>query len=151
MTITRTQVEKILLKRAARRMAFVEMDIAKSDGTNADLNDPIAYAVRLCGLSVADISDVKDSDLAPLPDSDIDKLLDLAELRLLQNIFGNLDSVDERTGPVQNAYSQFGTQLETALKRLEEKCQRNYGVGQGTISVGYITLDFQQKEADDDV
>ena len=108
MTITRTQVEKILLKRAARRMAFVEMDIAKSDGTNADLNDPIAYAVRLCGLSVADISDVKDSDLAPLPDSDIDKLLDLAELRLLQNIFGNLDSVDERTGPVQNAYSQIG-------------------------------------------
>lgn len=126
-------------------MAFVGMDITTNDGTNTDLSDPIAAALRHCVPDFSGLT-VTDGDLALLDSSEIDKLLDLAELRLLENIHNNLDVVDIKVGPRSENLNQFGDQLEKAVTRLEKKCQHKYGIGAGTLSAGVISFDFQQKD-----
>jgi hypothetical protein len=145
MAITRANVEAILVKRSSKRMAFVGMEVTTA-GANADLNDPISGALRQCGVTPANIASVADSDLAALETDLVDKLLDLAELRLLQSIYGNLDAVDTKSGPRSDSYSQFGDQLEKAIARLEGKVMSLYGVGAGSLETGVISLEFQQKD-----
>lgn len=147
MTLTRASVESVLIRRTGTLLTAASLDGTTISGSNADLNDPIASALRQCGLTVANIGNVADSDLAALADSDIDKLLDLAELRVLESCLGNLDLVDVKAGPIEEKLGQVGARLEAAITRKRTAITRTYGIGLGTLSAGLIDLGFQQQDA----
>jgi len=64
MTITRANVESILIKRVGKLMTAADMDGSTVGGTNADLNDPIGRALRRIGYTTASIIAVADVDIA---------------------------------------------------------------------------------------
>jgi hypothetical protein len=145
MPLTRQQVEKILINRAGRRMTFVGMDGATTDGTNADLSDPIATALFAMGVSIADFSMPADGDLVNV--ADYAQLLDRAELRLLENVLGNMNMVTITVGSRSESLSQFSQELEALITRKQRTVENNYG-GLGTLSGGSINNNFQQKNDD---
>jgi hypothetical protein len=145
MAITREQIEKTLVKRAGKRMSFVDMSTSV-DGSNDDLNDPISTALQRMGISPADITNIQDSDLTGV--EDVLQLIDLAELRLLENILGNVDAVDITVGDRSERLGQFSTDLQKAIEARSKKVQTEYGLGLGTLSAGVIGLNFQQKLED---
>ncbi len=148
MALTRVQVEKVMVRRAGKRLAFVGLDGTTINGSNADLADPISQTLMAMGYPVADITDPEDSDLAGV--TDINQFLDRCELRVLETIHGNMDMVDYSTGPRSESLSQFTSDLENAIERQREKLQTEYGVGLGTMTGGHIGLNFVTK-GDDEV
>ena len=64
MTITRANLESILVQRAGGFMSFVGFAVTIA-GANANLNDPLAYALRQTGYSVTNITSVARSSEAP--------------------------------------------------------------------------------------
>ena len=143
MTITRADVEKVLVNRVGKKMAIVSFDVT-SDGENADLNEPICDALLKMGATPASIAAVADSDLAIVENEYIQEFLDRAELRLLQNIAGNIDFVDVSVGPRRDSLNQLATQTEAAISRLTTKIEKLYGGGCAPLSTGVIGLDFQE-------
>lgn len=146
MTITRTQVERILIRRCGLLMTAAGLDGVTINGTNADLDDPIGTALRASGLTVADITFVADSDLASVTDELIDQVLDLAEYRALQNVEGNLDQVDITLGPRSESLNQLATQIKPKIARLEARISRMYNIGMGALTAGTVALDFAEAE-----
>jgi hypothetical protein len=146
MAHTRASIEAILIGRCGRLLVAAELDGTTVDGTNADLNDPIGWAIRQLGGAVASIGTVADADLAAIADDDTDALLDLAELRTLENTLGNLDLVDIQEGPERQALGQIGARLERAIVRKRAQIERDHGIGLGTITAGVINLGFQQRD-----
>jgi hypothetical protein len=147
MTVTRANVEEILVQRCGALMSFAGYAVTVV-GSNANLNDPIGYALRQAGYSVASISAVADVDLAAVNDADIDQILDVAEFRTLENISGNLDDVDITNGPESEKFSQVSAALEKRMARLQDKINSAYGTGV-TANVGSITFDFAEHDDTD--
>ena len=56
MAHTRASIEAILIRRCGRMLAATELDGSTIDGSNADLNDPIGWAIRQLGGAVASIA-----------------------------------------------------------------------------------------------
>lgn len=146
MTLTRANVEFILLQRAAKRMAFVGLDSTTCTGSNTSLNDPIGVALAQIGISVADRTNVTSADIAAVDSGDYDKLFDLAELRLLKNIQGNMDAVDIRVGQDAESLSQFGEQLDKVIDRAAKHVISTYGTGISAVVAGCVTYDFIARE-----
>lgn len=146
MSLTRANVETILVRRCGSLLTAAGLDGTTLDGTNVDLNDPIGYALREMGYTVDDITAVADADVSSA--ANYDKLLDLSELRTLENIQGNLDEVDITLGPRKEALGQLPTRLEKRIERLEAKVRKVYGIGVGTITAGVIKLDFAEHNED---
>lgn len=135
MSLTRTQCEVELLSRCGKLLTAASLDGVTANGSNPDLNSPLGFALRQCGGSVADPSQVADSDLSSFAASSYDKLFDLAEYRTLENISGNLDLVDIQEGPHKENLSQLAAQVEKRLARLEKTLQaKYYGLFQKTAS-----------------
>lgn len=145
MTVTRVQVEKILVKRARRRMEFVDMSTATA-GTNEDLDDPISTALQRMGITPADITNVQDSDLAGV--TNVLQLIELAELRLLENILGNVDAVDVKVGDRSESLSQLAKELRADIDAKTQRIEKEYGLGLAILGAGVINLDFQQHHDD---
>lgn len=125
MTITRANLESILVKRCGSMMSLVNMAVTYA-GANADLNDPIGYALRWAGYSVDDVSSVSNADVAELEDADIDQILDVAELRILQSIQGNYTLVDITNGPESEKFSQTIAVLNARASKLAAHIEANY-------------------------
>jgi hypothetical protein len=149
MTITRANVEAILVQRCGPLLIKAGMDGVTTTGSNASLNDPIGRALRSMGYMPANIASVSDSDLAAVADDEIDRLLDVSELRTLENISGNLDDVAVTVGPRSEQRNQLADQVAKKIDRITEKIQREYGLGMGTISAGTIGLDFTDASEDE--
>lgn len=136
MAITRAQAEKLLIRRLGNLLTAADLDGVTNDGENDDLADPIAYAARQCALTVADVTAPTDAELSALDVADSDKLLDLAELRALENILGNYDGVDISVGPRRESLGQLRDGL---LKRIAAKRTDilvAYGVGMPDAVIG---------------
>ena len=142
MSITRAQVESVLVSRCKKRMAFVEFAITTS-GVNADLNDPICNALQVMGITPANIASVADGDLLTVTDAA--KLCDLAEVRLLENILGNSDKVTLQAASGTEHFSNFNDALEKVIARKQKELQSKYGIGLGSLSSGKLSLAFQSK------
>ncbi len=135
MALTRAQFESILLARCGKQLTAASLDGVTANGSNPDLNDPLGFAIRQAGGSVADPSAVADADLSGFAASSYDKLFDLGEYRTLENISGNLDLVDIQEGPHKENLSQLAAQVEKRLARLEKTLQtKHYGLFQKTAS-----------------
>ena len=141
MAVTRAQVETVLISRCKKRMEFVGFNVTLN-GNNTDLNDPICSALQLIGVSPVDISNVADSDLATV--TDISKLCDLAEVRLLENILGNSDKVTLQAASGIEHFGQANDALEKIIARKQADIQRKYGIGFSTIA-GKRKQNFQAK------
>ena len=147
MTITLTQVETLLLKRAAGRMQEAGMNYTLIPN-NPDLVDPIVFALLCMDIVPASPIALTDSDVSGVADTDISKLLDLAEMRLLENIVGNLALVDITVGPRKEALNQLVDQTEKAIARLSSRIATMYGFGVGALDSGVVSLDFMSKGDD---
>lgn len=145
MALTRANVESILIQRVGKLLTAASLDGTTVNGSNATLNDPIGWSVRQCGATVDDYTAVDNDDVARVSTSDYDKLLDLAELRALETIAGNLDDVDTKVDDVDRKFSQFMTQVERMISRKRAQVSRDYGAGAATLTAGVITLGFQQQ------
>lgn len=147
MAPTRASVESVLVRRCGRLLTAAGLDGTTISGSNADLADPIGWAARQCGLTVASVTDVADADLAGLADSDTDKLLDLAELRTLETIAADPNVTTRQADGAQVNLSDLFTRLEMRIARKRTQIQRDYGTGLGTLTAGVITLGFQETNA----
>ena len=147
MTITRANAEAELVSRASKKMVLVGMAVTTA-GSNASLQSPLSTALRKMDLTAS--SPVTDVDLSALDDDQIDEFYDRAELRLLENILGNIDLTDIRVGERQESLGQLATQLEKAIDAKTKKLEKEYGAGVGSIETGVISLNFQQKGEDYD-
>jgi hypothetical protein len=149
MTLTRANVESELVSRQEARMEVVEMAVTV-DGSNADLNNPIGFAVRKSGGTVASFASVADGDLGGFEEADYDKLLDIAEYRLLLNIKGRWGKYDIRAGQLDEKLSQFGKDLDADIDRKLTELQTLYSFGVVSLEAGVVDYDFIQTDEDDD-
>lgn len=143
MPLTRAQAEQLLITRMGRLMAAAELDTTTTTGANTDLTDPIGWALRQLGISVPNITSVTDADVAQVQDANQDLFFDLAELRTLETIGGNLDLVDLQVGPRSEKLSQLVGQVERAISRKHAQLKTRHGWGLGTLTGGSILLTFQ--------
>ena len=149
MSPTRANVESILVQRIGGWLANANLPITVV-GSNAALNDPIAYGVRIAGGTVTSYALVADADVATVADADLDMLLDVAELRALENVLSNFTLVDAKAGPVEAKSSQFADRLERVIARKRSQLAIRYGIeSSATMTTGVISLNFT--ELDDGV
>ena len=146
MALTRANAEVILIRRVGALLTAADLDGTTVDGTNVDLNDPIASALRQLGYTVASAVLVADTDLDDLAAADYNAFFDLAELRAKKNILGNLTLVDITAGPRSECLSQLAEQLRKDIDALQEDIKTDYNIGVGTLEAGIVTLDFMEKD-----
>lgn len=133
MAYTRAQVETLLLRRFGSFLTKVGMDGTTANGTNTDLEDPILSGLHACGIYPADPTNLTDSDLTDVGNTNVNKFLDLAELRGLENIAGNNTLVDVKAGPLAESLGQLATTLEKRIARLQEKINAKYNLNLRTV------------------
>src|SRR5512139_2454820 len=138
MTLTRANVESILLRRCGTTLEKAGLDHQTENGSNLDLNDPLGYAVRLCGGPVSSAALVADADVATVATEDTDALLDVAEYRL----------VETTSGPQRQNLSQWAAAIAAKVERLEKKIGDRYDIDFGgtVLAGGVVDLDFMEKD-----
>lgn len=128
MTITRVQLDTIIIRRIGSLLTECNMDGETSDGTNVDLVEPLRWSLKQSGYDVANILDVADSDLEEISDSLLDQILDLFELRCLESASTKFTSVDEVAGPRERKYSQLGRRLKDLIDDKTKLIESEYGI-----------------------
>jgi len=141
MSYTRANVEMVLVGRRSAMMGVVGFAITFT-GSNASLNDPISFAVRALGGTVVNTALVTDADIQTLDEAKFDALLDVAELRLLRNIKGNMTAVDTVSGPFQERFSQLIDSIRDDIAAMEKKIEAEYGIGGVDMTIGKVKRDF---------
>lgn len=150
MSLTRAQVEDVLISRAGEMLATLGRDDVAS-GSNPDLNDPMAWSLRQLGLTVSDTTAVSDSDLSAIAAADENQFLDLAEYRLLmtcRTVARRL--VNSASGPRREDLSDLAKGLKDDLADIRESLQLQYGFGAGSLEAGVIIIDSQTTFEDED-
>lgn len=143
MSLTRTQVEQMLIRRVGKLFADLELDGVTDSGTNDDLNDAIGYAVRQCGGTVADPTAVVDADLSAITETD--KLLDFAELRALKTALTVARRlVTFQTGPRAEDLSDLAKGLAADVAMKQAEISESYGLGVGALEAGVVSLVFME-------
>jgi len=117
-------------------------------GANADLNDPIGWALRRLAYTVSDITNVTSAEVAAVASDDLDEMLLLAEYRLLESVQTNLDDVDVEVGPRSEKLSQLAAQVEKRLARLLNQLETDYGFGLSALTQGTFTFEFAEHGGD---
>lgn len=141
MALTRANVEVLLTKRCAKTMAFVDMAVTTT-GANTDLNDPIGVGIRECNGTVGNFILVDDEDVATVDASDYDKLIDIAEYRLIASMISNFDKYGLKVGPRSGYQSQVREGLENRLKMLADELEAKYGWNAPSPEAGAVRLDI---------
>jgi len=145
MTVTRANAEALLIKRCGDLLTVASLDGTTVAGTNADLNDPIGFALRQVGGTVTTPTAVADADLATLAAADLDEFLDLAELRTLETVHSHLlDLVDTAAGQRHDEYSQLANGLQLKIDRLGLRIRQVYGWTATTAEAGFYTSAFTE-------
>ena len=152
MAVTRANVETNLIRRLGPLMTKAGMDGSTADGTNTDLADPIAWALRQAGYPTADITDPTDAEVAAA-ESEIDQVQDLSEMRTLESILGGLDDVDISVGPRDEKLSQLAEQAGNKLKAIQDKVENLYSWSASPLTTGTLTYEFAEHQdgSQDDV
>ncbi len=145
MAVTRANVETVLVARLGPLMTKAAQDGTTVDGTNADLADPIAWALRVAGYTTADVTDPTTAEVAAAED-DIDEVLALSELRTMENTLGNLDDVDTAVGPRDEKLSQLAAQLAQMIKFKRVVLELSYGYGASALTTGTLTYEFAEHD-----
>ncbi len=139
---TRSDIETLLIARVGPWLTNVALDGSTNDGTNESLNDAIGWAIRQAGGTVAAPALVTSTDVGTVDSADLDKLLDLAELRSLRSILSSFTGVDLKAGPVEIKDSGFIGYVNARLAELRSDIATNYGIGDyGAFAIGLTRID----------
>lgn len=142
MALTIAQIETILVSRRSGYMSAADLAVTVV-GTNADLVDPIGYAIRQVGGSVNSYGAVTDTDLLSVDSSDYDMLFDFAEYRLLLNLKGRYGKVDIKAGHLAESLSQMADQLKEDIATMAAYLTDFYGFGTASrIEMGVMSYDI---------
>lgn len=144
---TRANIEALLVRRCGPLMTAAGMAVTVV-GSNADLDDPMGWALRAMDVSVSNIVSISDSDISGVSDANMNKFLDYSEYRLLENVLGNLDDVDLSAGPYSESLGQLSATIEGRLERMSKKLQDLYGLLTSSVTFGKITLSFAEHDDD---
>lgn len=144
MALTRAIAAQILVKRLGPMMTVADMAVTIL-GANADLNDPLAWAIRGVDGTTAAHNTVTDAELALIASAKYDDLMALAEWRLLQNIQGALDAVDITVGPRKELLSQYADKVQQMLDNLRPVIE-GLGLITPSLTAGYITMEIAQHD-----
>jgi hypothetical protein len=109
----------------------VGLDGTTISGSNADLVDPIRYAVRMFGIQLQGTVSVVDADLISIVGWKIEKLLDIGEKRILETCVDRYIYVDSQVDRDLQKYDQLRKGWETRIAALESRLSRPYGPGTG--------------------
>lgn len=125
MAIKRAQAEQIIITRIRGWMEKINctLYVMKATGRNETFDDPLAFALRQCGIVPADYVTPVDADFAGLADTLIDRMLDYAEFRALRTAWQN--TVPEKRDTFDNVF----TQLADAVRTKETFLKSAYGYG----------------------
>jgi len=146
MSLTRANVETILISRVGTLFDKAGMDGTTVDGSNTDLNDPIGYALRKLSYTVADPTSVADGDVDDVSSADYDALFDVAEVRALENgHLALLTIVSITVGPRKQEFSDMAKALGATIAAKRARIDAEYGLGSQGLEAGVIHLDFQEK------
>lgn len=143
MSLTRADIETILVKRVGKWLTAAGLDGTTHDGTNDDLSDPIGRAVRALGFSVADVTNVADADVAQIDADDYDELFDFAELRALETCLSNYDKVNLSLGPRSESFDQLRSGMIQAIQFKRAQIAEDYDDSQSLVG-GVFALDFEE-------
>jgi hypothetical protein len=113
MPLTVAGLETDLIVLLGPYLTRVGLDGTTVDGSNPSLRIPIRRAAKRLGVSVAG-STVTDEELATL-DGDEETLLDLAELKTLELIWGNWPEVDQQSGEERQFLNQIADRIEKRI------------------------------------
>lgn len=121
--MNRLDAETIILRRVGAYMDLVK--IGGNAGSNAHIADALGWAVRLLGHGTDSFTTITDADVEQV--AHVDAMLDLAELRTLEIIQGNITLVDLRIGQVDEKLSQLAARLAAMIpdKRATIAAQHN--------------------------
>src|SRR4051812_5728436 len=129
MGLTRLIAETILVGpdmlsgRLGRRAALAKLHVPATAvlGAIPAVGAMLGDALQAMGIYPADPTDPQAADLALVADADRARLADLAELRGLWMVLGNLDEVDEQEGTDKQDWTQFA---EHVRKRANDLAAR---------------------------
>lgn len=145
MALTRAHVESELVLRAGRLLAVVGLDGATVDGTNLTLNGPLRAGLE--SLAIPPVAwTVTDTDLAAVDPGDVSQLLDVAELRTLQNVLGNMDEPDQQNGQDQQQWGAMAQRVQKTVTELADRCAKRYGLYAPSLAIGVIEMDFNEPQ-----
>lgn len=149
---TRDDVEFVLLKRAGKMLTLLELD-GTTVGGNTDLVDPINFAMRQLGYTLTTISSVTAADVVAVDSTELDELLDRAELRLLENLRVNCDLVDISVGTRFEYLGQARITIDKAIADQRRKVSDLWGDivgdnGSAALRPGLIQLSFAEQDND---
>jgi hypothetical protein len=147
MTITRAQIDALINRRCGALLRECGMALTEG-GDNPDLSDPIAWALRQCGISTADPIAPTEAEIAGVGTSALDKFFDHTELRALESALTRYVGVDASAQGEGRQASQLGARLEKAISRKRDQIARDYGTTASTLTAGVIGLAFQETFAD---
>lgn len=149
-TLTLANCELLLVARTSAWLVKADMAITVTGAAaqNADLNDPIGYGIIAAGGSLLSRVLLVDADVATVASANEDKMIDIAELRTLQNVQGNLALIDTKIGPRDEKLGQLLGVLNTLLERKEKRIESLYGLGVPAPEFGNLEMDFAEHDED---
>lgn len=140
MSVTLASVESTLVLRCGPRLTLVGLDIVTLAGRTATLADPIASSLRSLGVDLANPLAPTDADFATIADPQVSQLLDIAELRCLETVLGNLTMTNEQVGVDKQDWAKYAENLQAAIETLRTL----YGIGVTAPTIGTIGLNFAE-------
>lgn len=136
--MVRADIELAVVSRCGNLAAEAGLDGVTVDGTNADMNDPIADALEALNRAPANRSAVSDADVLRVAPLEQRHCLALAELRYLESALFNLTLFDEKWVNQSDAKSQLGKRLECAIAARRDVIARRWGDTGGPFASGPI-------------
>lgn len=139
MAYTRAAAETSLLRRIRGWFVQVQFDATTQNGTNADLNDPIAIALAQMHLGPIDPTAVVDSDLIQINSANLERFLAVAELTALRDVQGCLLSYSVSDGNTKLATSDLFKALAEKITDCEKNIARRWGDRVATCAVAEVS------------
>ena len=143
--MNRLEAETILIRRQGKLLAALELNYV-ADGSNADLEGPLAEALRKVGYPPADAVTVTDADLAALPAKRVSAFLDIAEVGTLEAAESAATAlVDVQLGQRRENLSQIATAIRASVSAKLAKIERLYPSMSGrNLRAGAVNLNFAE-------
>lgn len=127
MAITRSAVEREVTDRCTGIMTVAGLTADDDEVYNRHLNGPFRWALDKLGIAPADPGFVQDSDLSVLANSRYDVVVDLVEIRLLQNCQSAIvQLVNVQSGPIREDLGGLLGNLDSAIKSRIDAAEQAY-------------------------
>jgi hypothetical protein len=147
MPLTRANVEAKLVGDWRQLLLAAGMAVV-NDGTNADLNWPIATALLWLGVAPSNAAVVTDADIGRVPASRTPFFLALAGIHTAEAILGQVRAlVDTQVGINRLSNEEMADGLEMTIARLWQQVQAQFVRGRSQVVSGPLVTDPQPPDA----